>query len=414
VAAVAALSLIFGTLSFENPAGGATATATISGAVRTYLNEPLPSFRYSVFLLQRDPAGGSIPLREWRGLTDGSGRFSKGGLPYTRAGQFYEVSVDRKFYKNRKYFNSYGTVGSVRSPNVANQVIYVPTGRWDYFDTPGGTTALGDSFTSGEGNAPFDIQWDNNPQCHRSYASYFSQFFKLVNTSISDSKGLFGPRNASCTEAKVADLYQGFKGDPSSQLFGQLGVADEAGDAQYNNLTSWTDLVTLTIGGNDLRFSWMLAACMALTRCDTIIGAVPAVVLQDLYGRLVSLYSTIVERASSARILVLGYPRFFSNSLNPLQGCWALFDVFERTWGNAIARSLDSVIRFAVATLNNPRIVYVDTYDAFDGHELCTADSFFHDPTAAGAAKFHPNANGHYRLAQSAANSFQTAPRVDR
>ncbi len=67
---------------------------------------------------------------------------------------------------------------------------------------------------------------------------------------------------------------------------------------------------------------------------------------------------------------------------------------------NDMTANLDAVIRSAA---QNAGVTYIDVYDAFNGHELCTGQSYLHGIDKSDAAFeprdafFHPNVDGQHR-----------------
>ena len=91
----------------------------------------------------------------------------------------------------------------------------------------------------------------------------------------------------------------------------------------------------------------------------------------DVYQRLVVFYRTIHVLAPNARILVLGYPRFFPTSDPATEH----FSSQESAWINDRIMLSDDVIHGAVSASGVAQ--YVDEYNALNGHELGTGDSDF-------------------------------------
>jgi hypothetical protein len=88
------------------------------------------------------------------------------------------------------------------------------------------------------------------------------------------------------------------------------------------------------------------------------------------------LYKTIRQKAPNAQVFVLGYPRFFPKGQN--RDCFAgvlnrTFLVSDMRWINEEAKKMDDVIKKAAKA---QRFTYVDLYDAFTGHELCTSQPY--------------------------------------
>lgn len=285
----------------------------------------------------------------------------------------------------------------------------IPAGSCGFGGQSVGSTyvALGDSYSSGEGiQATYlsgtDADMPRN-RCHRSALSYPFH----VNLDL----GFYSPRFSfhACSGALVEDFYRpnhgGNTNEPAqlSWLDGQKGA-----DAK---------LVTLTIGGNDAHFAsvvwdcWKQAnhlggSCVAKWR-----GPVDDAIAQ--MGRtgsvlsLTLLYDRIAGKALHARIIVVGYPRFFPKR-TPLfcaTGAGGWFDIWQMSWMNAEVKKMDDTIGGTVAAMHNARVRYVDAYDAFNGHELCTARPYMNAviPSLNGninAGSFHPNIDGQRTLAQ--------------
>jgi hypothetical protein len=240
--------------------------------------------------------------------------------------------------------------------------------------------ALGDSYSSGEGAPDFmPGTFGSGPdQCHRSYQAYA--------TDAAGTRG-FPPltqlRFAACSGATIGSFYQSYSTEPP-----QLDVLKKLGDS--------AGLVSLTVGGNDVEFPYVVAGCIVLTACqyklDSPIRALIAKTSQRLFG----LYANILAAVPKAAIYVLGYPRLFSPS--PPLYCNGI-DRGEALWFNSMVNLLDSQIQQQVASIGNPRLKFVDTASAFAGGELCSSNvpvymnglvlsnlSYSFHPTAAGQA----------------------------
>ena len=98
----------------------------------------------------------------------------------------------------------------------------------------------------------------------------------------------------------------------------------------------------------------------------------------NLHDDLVLLFRAIKARAPGARILVLGYPRWFSTA--PTDSNCEHFTPFDQTWLNDRIRLADSLISDAVSESGVAE--YVDVYTVLSGHELCTGTSDYQvDPS---------------------------------
>ncbi len=213
-------------------------------------------------------------------------------------------------------------------------------------DRPRVLAALGDSYSSGEANPPFD---PSAPGCNRS-----DQAWPLL---AAERLGLQGV-NLACSGARTQDVVSEYKGQPAQV------------DA-LRALRPRPDVVTITIGGNDAGFASVLGLCV-VTDCVEAggIAGANATILTTLPGRLVSTYRAIEKAAPRADLVVVGYPRLFPRSASKVTGCpW--LDDRERRALNATADVLNLVIRLSAVRVGAR---YVDVSRTLAGHELCSAD----------------------------------------
>jgi lysophospholipase L1-like esterase len=135
--------------------------------------------------------------------------------------------------------------------------------------------ALGDSYSSGVGTR---VYYNDGTSCQRSPEAY--------GPLISSARGYTLSFQA-CSGAKTTDVN-------SSQL-GTLG--------------SSTNLVTITIGGNDAGFSNVIINCAACYfTCDSAISSANSFIQNQLPGLLATTYGDIHSHAPNAHVVVLGYP----------------------------------------------------------------------------------------------------------
>lgn len=179
--------------------------------------------------------------------------------------------------------------------------------------------ALGDSYTSGFGLA--DITDLPVEGCFQAA----SNFPHLVAANL----GL-DLHDASCSGAKTEHILN----TPHDTGF------DEA-PPQSSALSADTDIVTVAIGGNDLGFSDVLAACTALSpvgplagaqtipNCQSIFNPAPGtdVLAQKLAGivepAIAATFADIKAKAPNAKIFVIGYSTLFPDADNtPANGCF--------------------------------------------------------------------------------------------
>jgi len=261
---------------------------------------------------------------------------------------------------------------------------------------------LGDSYASGEGApAPGATPWvtsafgDSGADgCHRSVLSGHARFGALA-VRRNAGRGGAGYVSAACSGATTVTLVQGFEGERS----------------QLAAIGPRTRTVTLSIGGNDVGFSSVAAACNTVApvpgapSCATALAG-SAAALQALTTApaggvtpLEQLYRAVRAKAPNARLLVTGYPLLFPTTATASPRC-AVIQPAARQAVNAATLRLNAA---AAAGAEGAGAVYVDLVQPFAGHSSCEAD-----PAASWintivpqdvVASFHPNATGQRAIA---------------
>jgi streptogramin lyase len=211
--------------------------------------------------------------------------------------------------------------------------------------------ALGDSYSSGEGTLKYD---KDSGKCHRGPDAWP----RLLASSAPDIKM---EAHLACSGATSEALAGTVKGQPD-----QI--------SELARLRPRPTLITMTMGGNDVRFGDVLADCYH-TNCirdGTLKRAASAIA--DEKTRLLGDYDALIKADSSATILIVGYPRIFEQDHfcgNKELGLG--FKISELAELNKLGGQLDAVIREAAAEAG---VRYVDVTDALKGHELCSKDSW--------------------------------------
>ncbi|AXH96039.1 SGNH/GDSL hydrolase family protein [Ornithinimicrobium avium] len=172
-----------------------------------------------------------------------------------------------------------------------------------------------------------------------------------------------------------------------TMLTGQLGTLDED-----------TDVVTITVGGNDIEWGQVVLACLA--RPDPVCAAAVAQVEQGITAGLPALleaaYTQVRAAAPDAHVVVTGYPRLFSPEYGaytvPLSPDSSLeASVAEQQMMNDAADLLNATIR---TTAEAHGFQFVDVTRRFKGHGVNSPDAYLFgvlDP-----APFHPNVDGQH------------------
>lgn len=217
--------------------------------------------------------------------------------------------------------------------------------------------ALGDSYASGVGTRSYI---DDGTGCDRSTLAYPSLYAAATGADLDF---------AACSGATTGDV-----------LSGQLGA-----------LSASTDLVTITVGGNDTGWAGVVQQCAypAPLTCDAEIAAAEAFIRDQLPGKLHAVYDAIGSAAPNAQVVVLGYPRLFNG-----EECNIITRISpaEQAALNAAADLLAETIGLVAASHG---FTYADVRGAFDGHAVCDDTEWLNGLSWPIGESFHPNQAGH-------------------
>lgn len=268
---------------------------------------------------------------------------------------------------------------------VAAGAVSVPQGVY---------AALGDSYASGSGIAPYAPGTDgaDGNGCRRSTAAYPHRVGQDVDRRLSFH---------ACAGARTNDFYQAKAQDEPAQL-DQLGRD--------------TGLVTFSIGGNDVGFADVMRDCidglelLPFKTChgeERITGRVDAA-LDALRGTGaqadVHSYDAILDdigsRAPDAEVVAVGYPPLF-----PAEGggggmlsdrCEGVKKADQR-WMVEKTNELNGIVQ---AAAQRHGALFADPSAGFAGHELCGQDQAWFGGLLS-AVPFHPTQDGHAAIAQN-------------
>jgi lysophospholipase L1-like esterase len=285
--------------------------------------------------------------------------------------------------------------------------------------------ALGDSFTSGEGetNDKYYLNGTNDKyeKCHVSYRSYpflISDFMKIDTLNMA---------SVACSGAETTDVV-----GTNSDYWGQ---GDRLKDKTNPDKTEKTEaqsyalyaflpgrihqesfvkeyspkIITIGVGGNDAGLMDKLNDCAGKGTCSWASNAKSkeqtADEIKRLFGNLVKTYQELNIASPNSKIYAIGYPKIIDQSgkCDLLTGY--LFDDAEKQFMNESIIYLDQVIESAAKAAG---IKYIDIQDSYGNHVLCGSES----PSAMngvrtgddnqynwflniGNESFHPNSLGH-------------------
>ncbi|WEP00943.2 SGNH/GDSL hydrolase family protein (plasmid) [Streptomyces sp. FXJ1.172] len=247
--------------------------------------------------------------------------------------------------------------------------------------------ALGDSYAS----APL-VPTQVDAKCLRSNQNYPSLVARSRAATLTD---------VSCSGATTADMT----------------VTRNGVSPQLDALGRGTDLVTVTIGGNDIGFSTVLGTCVQLMStdapgapCRSHFAGTGTDQVSDAIVRTAPKVATVLRdihrRAPHARVVLVGYPDLFpedgvgctSKSVPLAAGDFAWLRDKEKELNGMLARQA-----------RHNRAQYVNTYTPTVGHDLCRPTGERWIETFAPqtpAAPVHPNATGEGAMARAVENAL--------
>ncbi|MFF4761079.1 SGNH/GDSL hydrolase family protein [Streptomyces sp. NPDC001292] len=334
-------------------------------------------------------------------------------------------------------FNFTGTP-TVSLSNVTQDGSGMEDVAWDAvgFEPLGGKpanqiVAMGDSYSSGEGASenggddyyPESDYYDSSQPgtkntCHRSKYAWSRQavlpgYSSSIGTMADSMSPSVDYQFVACSGALHYNILRG----------GQNG---ELGQIAQGYLDQNTTLVTLSIGGNDMRFAEIIQQCiLAETPCnysalfnkDPDTGGDAPGTTGPLYEwaprwahdtvrpRLATTLNEIHKHAPNARIVLMGYPRLLENNGQ----CMAAIgiDTEEASWLNEMADVVATEMKGAVDDANrlyNANAVFSDPRDEFAGKAVCGDPESVHglvlsnhskaDDSPHSMKSFHPKVAG--------------------
>ncbi|KAA2254302.1 SGNH/GDSL hydrolase family protein [Solihabitans fulvus] len=215
--------------------------------------------------------------------------------------------------------------------------------------------ALGDSYSSGVGTGDY---YGDSGSCYRSPEAYPAQWAANHGANLAFD---------ACSGAKTSDV-----------LNNQLG-----------DLNASTNLVTISIGGNDAGFSDVISSCTfgSDQSCINRVNTAKAYATGTLPGLLDNVYNNIHGRAPSATVVVVGYPHIYQVP----GSCSVGLSNTKRTAINSGSDTLAGVISQR-ASAHGFR--FLDGQQTFAGHEICSSDWWLNSLTWPIMESYHPTQDG--------------------
>lgn len=270
--------------------------------------------------------------------------------------------------------------------------------------------ALGDSYISGEGARNYYPSTDKPGvnYCHLSKEAYpyrLGQVLTLDSTgSIACSgariKNIIGP--AWIDNTLRAEVRTNQYIIPSNSELGPIWTPGYF--LQNIRVNKSTDIVMVSIGGNDIGFETIITNCVRwVSTCYTATDERRKLVhlINEQYHRLVNVYKNLRERARpGTRVYVIGYPKVIKAGGDC--GNNVKMNANEIAFAVKLANYLNSVIERASAFAG---VEFVDISEAFAGQRLCETNvPVVHGLNTGFSRKlfsnesFHPTVAGHAGL----------------
>jgi lysophospholipase L1-like esterase len=243
--------------------------------------------------------------------------------------------------------------------------------------------ALGDSYSAASGVLPIDL---SAPQCLRSTRNYPQAIARATGAQLTD---------VTCGAADTGDYFE-------PQYAGMAPQLDAVkGDTQ---------LVTMTIGGNDSGvFIGTILSCGSAgvlslgqgSPCKDRYGtSFEDTIRNTTYPSLVKALSAVRAKAPAARVAILGYPWIMPAS----GGCFTKMPIAKGDvpYVRGIQATLNDAVRRAAAATGS---TYVNLNGASEGHDACQPIGVrWVEPVLQGTNPVivHPNALGESAMAAQA------------
>ncbi len=219
---------------------------------------------------------------------------------------------------------------------------------------------LGDSYASGVGTRVF---YSESGSCKRSPEAY--------GPKVAAAKGYTLSFQA-CSGAKTSDVNA----------------------KQLGTLSSSTALVSISIGGNDAGFSNVILNCaLYYFTCGSSINEANSYIANTLPGVLNTTYNNIRSRATTAHVVVVGYPHLFSDSGATCNVNFLTSSNEKKL--NETGDKLDAAIK---ARAEAHGFTFVDPRSAFKAHEVCASEEWLNGQSNPLEESYHPNVKGQAHL----------------
>jgi lysophospholipase L1-like esterase len=170
-------------------------------------------------------------------------------------------------------------------------------------------------------------------------------------------------------------------------------TTDDVLSSQAPKLTSAADLISITIGGNDVGFADVVLTCKfgSDATCAAAVADAEDEAQDTLPGKLDTTFAAIKAKSPSAKVVVLDYPRLFDTASSSC-GLGGM-SLANRKVLNAGADVLDGVIQERTQAAG---LTFADVRSTFSAHGICASSPYLTGFTLLPPTdSYHPNKNGY-------------------
>ena len=233
--------------------------------------------------------------------------------------------------------------------------------------------SMGSSFAAGNG---VEVQLGTCGRSDRNYSSIVAEALQLDHTDVS------------CSGATTDHI---------------RNTSQNGAPLQIDAVTRDTELVTVTIGGNDIRYTASTFACSstpASERCTANLDqqAIDSAI-EELPGKLGAMFEEIRAKAPNVTIVLVTYPRVFpTDAVNCSELSLSREDT---TYLLDMGQTLEDIF---VSAAESHDVLVADPYVLAAGHGPCApnaADRWINGQTILSSGiRYHPTAEGHEEMAR--------------
>ncbi|PKI01268.1 SGNH/GDSL hydrolase family protein [Glaciecola sp. 33A] len=231
--------------------------------------------------------------------------------------------------------------------------------------------ALGSSFAAGPGIA------SQLGSCGRSDHNYSHLVASALSLKLTD---------VTCNGATIANILDTSLGDSAPQI---------------DSVNPDTALVTVTIGGNDIRYTSSTFTCAGTAANENCSANLDQAMIKDAVNQLPvklgEMLDAIKVKAPQASIVLVTYPRVFSSDAT---SCSELdLGADDTVYLAALGHKLQAAF---VSAASSRQILIADAYVIGEFHGPCAAtERWVNGATVAETGiPFHPSAKGHIEMAR--------------